>query len=489
LCPGDEIVEEGKEMFSRPAHHRFIVKIGDGITTLVSFVAAYYLWGALKEVFPTLPFGTVVNLESTHLVLMGLAAVIWVALFHYYGAYSYQRFTSFSAEIKIILKTVALGTLSLMLLLFLMGPGSIPRSMFVVFVPVNLVLLILEKMALFFVAQLMRRRGMDRKTVLVVGTGDQTSRFVKAIEANFNWGLDIVGFLDGSKERLGQQLFGKPILGSFADILPVLHSHPFDEVIITVSTRRLGEVREVLEACEREGVQVRIISDFIGKIAKKFRADLIYGLPIISIGYIPENQAALAVKRCIDIIFSLFALIVLAPFSVIIIMALKISSPGPAFWKWNWVGPNNKPYHAWKFRTMVVGADKMKAQLAGLNEMTGPVFKIARDPRVTSIGRFLRKYSLDELPQLWTVLKGDMSLVGPRPPMPNEILRYESWQRRKLSVKPGLTCLWQVNGRNNINNFNDWVKMDLEYIDNWSLGLDIKIIFKTVYAVIKGTGV
>jgi len=226
----------------------------------------------------------------------------------------------------------------------------------------------------------------------------------------------------------------------------------------------------------------------LGMIAKGFRADVVYGLPIISIGYIPRNQWALAVKRAMDIAISLFVLIILAPFFLIIAAAIKLSSPGPVFYKMKWVGFSKKPFEGWKFRSMVVGADKMKEQLAHLNEMTGPVFKISNDPRITSVGRFLRKFSLDELPQLWSVLKGDMSLVGPRPAGPHELARYESWQRRKLSIKPGITCLWQVNGRNEINSFEDWAKMDLAYIDNWSLWLDLKILLKTIPAVFYGKG-
>lgn len=473
----------------RPVYHKIIAQVADALTTLISFVAAYYLWKLLRRMTPGWQIGSEIVLDPLQLTIMTVSVAVWVLIFSCQGAYTYQRFTSFTTETKIVLTTILWGSLFLIGLIFFLRPGYIPRSLVAIFIVTNVGLLMSEKYLLFIVANIIRRRGKNRKRVLVVGAGRQAKQFMETIWRQFHWGLDIIGFLDFAKDNVGREIYGKKVLGTIHDILPVLHEQPFDEVIIAVSTRRLGEVREVLEACELEGVQVRIISDFIGRIAKKFRADLIYGLPIISIGYVPENQVALAVKRGMDIIFSLFALILLAPFFLIIITAIKLSSPGPAFWKWNWVGPSNKPYHAWKFRTMVVGADKMKAQLAGLNEMTGPVFKIARDPRVTPIGRFLRKFSLDELPQLWTVLKGDMSLVGPRPPMPNEIVRYESWHRRKLSIKPGLTCLWQISGRNKINNFNDWVKMDLQYIDNWSLGLDIKIIFKTVIAVLRGTGV
>ena len=190
-----------------------------------------------------------------------------------------------------------------------------------------------------------------------------------------------------------------------------------------------------------------------------------------------------------DIMISGVMLLILLPFFIIIAIAIKLDSNGPILYEWNVVGFNKKPFKSWKFRTMIPEADKLKAKLLDKNEMKGPVFKMKNDPRVTKVGRFLRKYSLDELPQLWSVLKGDMSLVGPRPAGPHELERYESWQRRKLSIKPGITCLWQVKGRNKINDFNEWVRLDLEYIDNWSIWLDIKILLMTIHAVIKGTGV
>lgn len=473
-------------MLWRPAHHRIIAQIADAVTTLISFVAAYFLWLRLQRA--GWPIGPEIDLEPLHFFIMSALAVIWVIIFSYQRAYSYQRFTSFATETKIILKTVLLGSLFLISLIFLMRPGYVPRSLVALFIAVNLGLLTTEKLLLFFAARIIRQRGRNRKMVLVVGTGNQTKRFVDAIHRHFYWGLDIVGFIDVAREKVGREVFGKKVLGTFHDIPQVLQAHPVDEVIIAISTRRLGEVQEVLEVCEREGVQVRIISNFLGEIAKRFRAEVIYGLPIISISYVPDNQVALAVKRGMDIVISLTALVLLVPVFLIIAAAIKISSPGPLFYEWNVVGFNKKPFKSWKFRTMVVGADSMKAQLAHLNEMEGPVFKITHDPRITPVGRFLRKFSLDELPQLWSVLIGDMSLVGPRPAGPHELERYESWQRRKLSIKPGITCLWQVNGRNRINDFDDWAKMDLEYIDNWSLWLDCKILLKTIPAVISGKG-
>lgn len=195
------------------------------------------------------------------------------------------------------------------------------------------------------------------------------------------------------------------------------------------------------------------------------------------------------IKRALDIVCSSFFLIALSPVILIIGFMVKLTSPGPIFYHWNVVGRGGRRFRGYKFRTMVQIADEIKEKLLQQNEMTGPVFKMKRDPRITPLGRLLRKYSLDELPQFWSVIKGDMSLVGPRPAGPNEWVKYEPWQRRKLSVTPGISCLWQINGRNAINNFNEWVRLDLKYIDNWSLWLDLKILWGTLFAVLRGTGV
>jgi len=194
------------------------------------------------------------------------------------------------------------------------------------------------------------------------------------------------------------------------------------------------------------------------------------------------------VKRAMDLVLSGVALVILSPFFLAIAIAIKLDSPGPVFYRWKVVGQNGRFFSGYKFRTMVINADQLKAALMAQNEMQGPVFKMQADPRVTRVGKFLRKYSLDELPQLWSVFKGDMSLVGPRPPLQSEYVEFSEYQKQKLVVKPGLTCLWQVSGRNDIRNLDDWVRMDLDYIAHWSLGLDFKILVQTIPSVIYGTG-
>jgi lipopolysaccharide/colanic/teichoic acid biosynthesis glycosyltransferase len=195
-----------------------------------------------------------------------------------------------------------------------------------------------------------------------------------------------------------------------------------------------------------------------------------------------------AIKRAVDVVFSALLLLVLLPFLVLLAILVKITSRGPVFYRWRVVGKNGKPFAGYKFRSMVANADQLKAALEAENEMTGPVFKLTRDPRVTRLGAVMRRYSLDELPQLFSVLKGDMSLVGPRPPLVTEYARFTEYQKQKVAVTPGMTCLWQVNGRNQVSDFDQWVELDLQYIRDWSLGLDFKILCKTIGVVFAGSG-
>jgi lipopolysaccharide/colanic/teichoic acid biosynthesis glycosyltransferase len=193
-------------------------------------------------------------------------------------------------------------------------------------------------------------------------------------------------------------------------------------------------------------------------------------------------------KRVLDILVSVLSLILLAPVFVVLGAAVKLTSPGPLFYRWKVVGKGGSRFTGYKFRSMVTNADELKAKLEAQNEMTGPMFKITNDPRVTPVGAWMRKYSLDELPQLYSVFKGDMSLVGPRPPLVTEYEKFTAYQKQKLAVKPGITCLWQVSGRNNINDFDQWVRLDLEYIRNWSQRLDLQILVRTVGTVFSGSG-
>ena len=299
--------------------------------------------------------------------------------------------------------------------------------------------------------------------------------------------------LDAPPRQAGPERRCLPRLGGFKDLRGLLNNHPIHRVVVVLPSREAGWALDAIDACDELGVVVRVVPETLlfhhSRALRGSRLDEDLPLPgvlLLPTHYRPE---ALFLKRCLDLLGAALLLMLAAPVMAFVALVIKLSEPrAPILYSLPVVGQNGAPLRIWKFRSMVPAAEKLKDELLSQNEMKGPVFKIRNDPRITPVGRFLRKFSLDELPQIWSVLRGDLSLVGPRAPGPHELERYEFWQKRRLSIKPGLTCLWQVRGRNKIDNFDDWVNMDLEYIDNWSVWLDFKILFLTIPAVLKGTG-
>jgi exopolysaccharide biosynthesis polyprenyl glycosylphosphotransferase len=271
----------------------------------------------------------------------------------------------------------------------------------------------------------------------------------------------------------------------------MLHEHSANGVIISARHTYFEQVENAIKTCELEGIEAWLVADFFGTQISHAHFDELLGYPLLVFRTTPETSWQGVVKQLMDFFGALLLLVLLIVIPVIplIALAIKLTSPGPVFFRQQRSGLNGSPFTLYKFRTMVTNAEQFKQELEAMNEMSGPVFKVTNDPRVTPIGRFLRKYSLDELPQLFNVLRTEMSLVGPRPLPVDEVKRFENLaHRRRLSVKPGLTCIWQISGRNQISDFKEWVRLDLEYIDNWSLWLDLKILIRTIPAVLIGTG-
>lgn len=462
---------------------RQISIVSDVLTTVGSFIIAYFIRLFILKI---IPFGKPIHLGN-YWEIMVVIIFLWWWIFRLEGAYGSKRFTSLPQEIKTVLKTVFFGTLILLSGAFLLKIYFLARSLIVIFGGVNFFFLTLEKTAIYYLINYLRKKGYHRRRVIIVGTERKTREFMESVKDNPSEQLEIVGFIDGEGVTIGDKIYGAKILGEFQDLKEVLHNHLVDEVIFAVPEKKL-EIREMIRLCEEEGVTVSVIADFPVGSRTHVEARRVHNLPLLTLSRIPEAEWQFFLKRIMDIVVSGLGLIILSPFFLIIAALVKFTSPGPVFYEWRVVGFNKRPFKSWKFRTMVENADELKNELWDKNEMKGPAFKMKKDPRVTRIGRILRKFSLDELPQLYSVLKGDMSLVGPRPPLVSELNRFEGWHRRRLSLKPGLTCLWQVSGRNEISDFDEWVKLDLEYIDSWSVWLDLKILFKTVWVVLSGTG-
>jgi exopolysaccharide biosynthesis polyprenyl glycosylphosphotransferase len=332
-----------------------------------------------------------------------------------------------------------------------------------------------------------RYRGRNLRHIVVLGTNERAVRFAEKIRAHKEMGYNILGFVDNKCKAEAERM---ELLSDLDHFSEVLDRHVVDEVVIALPLQSFyREIREVLGLCEEQGLKVRFVADMLFDPSHaKSTIEYMDDAPFLTLYMGPHDGFLLRIKRIMDIMISALALILLAPLFVMIGILIKIDSRGPTFFVQERMGYNKRRFQFYKFRTMTSDAENRQAEMEHLNEVSGPVFKIKDDPRVTKIGKILRKTSMDELPQLFNVLKGDMSLVGPRPlPVRDYNLFEKNWQKRRLSVRPGLTCLWQIQGRNELS-FEKWIELDMEYIDNWSLLLDSKILVKTIPAVFRGTG-
>jgi exopolysaccharide biosynthesis polyprenyl glycosylphosphotransferase len=315
-----------------------------------------------------------------------------------------------------------------------------------------------------------------RRRFILVGTGEETARLHDELKRKSHDTIEIVSELDLNKTSIQR-------------LVDTLHEHSVNGVIVSAKRSFFDQVQDAIHACELEGVEVWLVADFFRTQISRTSFDDFYGHPVMVFRTTPGASWENVMKQLIDRVGALLALILLSLPLVLFSILVRLSSPGPIFFRQQRSGLNGKPFVLYKFRTMVTNAEQLKVELEAMNEMSGPVFKLSNDPRITKLGKFLRKFSIDEWPQFYNVLRGEMSLVGPRPLPVDEVKRFNDLaHRRRLSVKPGLTCLWQISGRNNVKEFKDWVRLDLEYIDNWSLWLDFKILLRTVPVVLVGSG-
>ena len=366
-------------------------------------------------------------------------------------------------------------TMGLILVVYLFRL-TLARGVILWFSGISFVVVSLKEELLRLVFENRLTQAQFRRRFILVGTAEEITRMRAEQKARPEAGIDIVVELNLSEAPVEK-------------LVTFLHEYAVNVVMVSAKHTDFEQVEAAIKACELEGVEAWLAADFFGTQISRTSFDDFYGRPIMVFRTTREASWSNVVKQVIDFVGALVSLVVLAlPFAVIALI-IRLTSPGPVFFRQQRCGLNGQPFTLYKFRTMVNDAEQRKQELAAFNEMSGPVFKMSQDPRVTSIGRWLRKFSSDEFPQLFNVLRGEMSLVGPRPLPVEEVKRFDDVaHRRRLSVKPGLTCLWQVSGRNNVSDFQDWVRLDLEYIDNWSLWLDLKILWRTVPIVLSGAG-
>jgi exopolysaccharide biosynthesis polyprenyl glycosylphosphotransferase len=420
-------------------------------------------------------------------IVITVATFTWHIFFQLLGLYDTKRFGGKLEECIDILKATSMGTIFISGIVSLFYVGFIhSHFVFVLWISATF-LTISTRMTMRLILIAVRYRGRNLRHMVVIGTNERARRFVQKIREHKEMGYSIIGYVDNECKTEAERM---KLLSDLDHFSEVLDRHVVDEVVIALPIQSFTrEIREVLGLCEEQGIKVRFIADMLFDPSRlKSTIEYMDDTPILTLYKGPRDGILLGIKRIMDITISALALILLAPLFVMIGILIRLDLRGPIFFVQERVGYNQRRFEFYKFRTMTNDAEKKQEDIEYLNEVSGPVFKIKDDPRVTKIGKLLRKTSLDELPQLFNVLKGDMSLVGPRPlPIRDYKLFEKNWQKRRFSIRPGLTCLWQIHGRSELP-FEKGVELDMEYIDNWSLLLDLKILVKTIPAIFTGKG-
>jgi len=456
-----------------------------------TFVLALSLYFAFLGRQAYAPISVLLALEirvHTILVVAGLLYG-WHILFSCLGLYQSRRLSSQGQEVKDLLKSAGLATLLLITAGLLFRLPSVTPVLVIRFLLISASVLIASRLVLRWWLKFVRVRGRNLRQLLIAGTNSRSLEFAETIQNRPELGYRLLGFVDDKWVGPEQDGSSFRIVTNIEGFRAFIRDHVIDEVVLALPIKSFySQTDKLIAFCREQGIIVRVLSDFFDFASGQTRVDQFETNSVVSFYNSPIDGKSVAAKRMLDIAVSSLLLLPLCPMLLVVAILIRLDSLGPALFAQERVGLNKRRFRMYKFRTMVVNAEKLQAQLESRNEAQGPVFKMKEDPRITRIGKFLRKTSIDELPQLINVLKGDMSLVGPRPlPVRDYVGFNEDWQRRRFSVRPGITCLWQIRGRSSIS-FDQWMELDMEYIDQWSLWLDMKILVKTIPAVVKGSG-
>jgi exopolysaccharide biosynthesis polyprenyl glycosylphosphotransferase len=422
-----------------------------------------------------------------YIPMAGLLTALVLAAFFLEGVYKLKRGATAVDEIYAVINGVTTGFVVMVFIVFFWRPLVYSRLIFLYATALMILLLSVARLVRRFCLAYLRRRGAGVSRVLIIGAGETGLRVMRNLAAQPELGYLVAGFVDDDPEKSTTAIGRFPALGTTADLPALLAEHHVNEVIITLPSRAQPKIMQLVEQCMGAQVLPRLVPDMYQMTLSRVTVEDVAGIPMLSPYDTRLSPWATAFKRVVDILGSGLGLLVLSPLLLLIATAIRVDSPGSPIFTQKRIGRNGRPFFVYKFRSMVQDADAIKQQLRHLNEADGPLFKIRDDPRVTRVGRFLRRSSVDELPQLWNVLRGDMSLVGPRPALPEEVAGYREWQRMRLNAAPGMTGLWQVSGRSDLP-FDEMVLLDIYYIENWSPLLDLSILLRTVPIVLFHSG-
>jgi len=472
-------------MFSR--HNRMIGVFYLCADMLLALLSFWLAWEIRSHLITPRPLYSVSNYPW----IVPLAAGTWVLVGLLAGVYRDINEQDLRRAFTDPLK-VALGTMVLLFAAtFAIKFQYLSRLLLVLYASTQLVAATLFRLLARHFAGPLRRSLAGLRSFLLVGEGPEVIEIARTIEAHEAHGMLLVGFVR-TGASLPASLDQYSLRGSYpifdlTQLPELLRQQVIDEVIFAITKDDLERLEESFRVCEVEGVKSRVLLTFFPHEISKVYLEHLGEKPLLTFATTPENEYLLLLKRVLDFVLALILFVLLSPLMALLAVVIRLTSGSPVLFRQTRCGLSGRKLTLYKFRSMRPEADLGREELEALNEVDGPVFKISRDPRCTPIGRFMRKFSLDELPQLLNIVKGDMSFVGPRPPLPEEVDKYERWQRRRLRMLPGLTCLWALEGRSRLS-FRRWMELDLDYIDHWSLALDCKILLKTVPIVLLGRG-
>ncbi len=459
--------------------------ISDAILINIAFAIAYWVrydlqW--LRAVDPAYVVPISVYIPFA-LILTG----VLILAYRRQGLYRLRQGASWFDEFYAIINATTTGIVIMVVLVFILRPTFYSRLIFFYAGAVIVVLLSLSRLMKNVWVRYMRQQGIGIARAIIVGAGEVGRTVMRTMVAHPNLGYEIVGFVDDDPSKGTTDIGRFKGLGSLDNLALLVQDEAIDEVIITLPWQYHRKIMAVMAQCERENVRARIVPDLFQMTLSRMSITEMAGIPLVGIKQVRISPITRVLKRVVDVGLSLFVLIVFMPLMGLIAVAIKLDSPGPVLFRQKRVGKGGKPFILYKYRSMTPGAEGQKVHLHDLNEAEGPFFKIKEDPRVTRLGRWLRRLSLDELPQFYNVLRGDMSLIGPRPPVPEEVAQYQAWHMRRLETAPGITGLWQVSGRSDLP-FDEMALLDIYYVEQWSPALDLKIFLRTIPTVLFGDG-
>lgn len=451
----------------------------DNVILVTAFMLAYFLRhraGAVGEL-------------NNYIWLLFFAIPCWFILLKHFKLYESLRMRSNAAIFWALFKVHTISGLLLAAIIFILDNHNYSRLLFVYFLLLSFLMISASKVAIKFLLNNIRYKGFNIRNILIVGTGRHALKIGKLMHDHREWGMTLIGSIYLAEEVNAITPESPPIVGSINEMIDICKTRIVDEVVFALESGSSREPLKYIPDLQDLGLTVRVVIDYLSAYNSKTEVSLFYDeIPVITYNSVPFTGDQLLAKRALDFLGALVGLAFTALMLPFIVLAIKLDSPGPIFFGQPRVRENGRSFICWKFRTMCMDAEEKKQDLMALNEMTGAMFKMTNDPRVTRVGRFLRKTSLDELPQFWNVLRGEMSLVGTRPPTPGEVATYENWHRKRIAIKPGMTGMWQVSGRNRVQEFDDVVRLDILYIETWTIWLDIKILFKTLWVVFARSG-